>query len=314
METNISGSAVNTIGKQTLWQRIWKAKIAYLFILPLFIVLALFCYYPPINGLVMSFFQWDGINDATFLGFDNYKALFKDSIFLNSIPTMFIIMLPKLLINIVIPLVVAEILFSVKSARMQNAYRILILLPIVAPGVVNLLVWQNVYEPNSGLMTSIAHAFGIGTGGPINWLGDKKYVIFSIIFMGFPWIGGTGVLIYMSGLMNISGEMLEASKLDGASTIKRIFLIDIPLLMGQIRYFLLFGIIGGFQDYGVQVVLTNGGPGYHTYVPGFYMFNKAFGVDNKYGYACAIGAVLFAAIMLVTVVANKLTNSKKFDV
>ena len=160
----------------------------------------------------------------------------------------------------------------------HELYRFLFLLPMVAPGVVNLLIWKNIYDANSGLMTELVRLLGIvGEEESIDWLGSSKYIIFSIIFMGFPWLGGTSVLIYMSGLMNISTEVIEASRLDGAGTWTRIFRIDLPLLMGQIRYFLIFGLIGGFQDYGVQVVLTSGGPdGYATYVPGYYMYELMY--------------------------------------
>ncbi|MGN1098964.1 MAG: carbohydrate ABC transporter permease, partial [Christensenellales bacterium] len=138
----------------------------------------------------------------------------------------------------------------------------------------------------------------------INWLHDPNIIIFSIILIGFPWIGGTSTLIYASGLMNISNQVIEASKLDGASTFRRIVSIDLPLLSGQIRYFLIFGIIGGFQDYGTQFTLTNGGPGYSTYVPGWYMYKLAF-TDDRMGYASAISAVLFLAILIVTAICFK---------
>jgi ABC-type sugar transport system permease subunit len=129
--------------------------------------------------------------------------------------------------------------------------------------------------------------------------------------MGFPWVGGTSVLIYMSGMMNISPEVIEASRLDGASTLRRIFSIDMPLLSGQIRYFLIFGVISGFQDYGIQMVLTDGKPGYSTVVPGFYMYMNAFRFGSL-GYACAIGTVLFAVIMLMTMLTFKLSGAKNF--
>jgi ABC-type sugar transport system permease subunit len=128
--------------------------------------------------------------------------------------------------------------------------------------------------------------------------------------MGFPWVGGTSVLIYMSGLMNISAEVIDASKLDGASTFRRILSIDIPLLVGQIRYFLIFGIIGGFQDYGTQVVLTQGGPGYATYVPGYYMWELVYTFDNI-GKASAVGTLLFIVIIFFTIIANFTVKNKE---
>ncbi len=296
--------------KRGLLQEIWKCKQAYLFLLPLFAGLIIFSYYPPVSGIMHSFFEWSGSREGSFIGVANYKRLFHDEVFLNSIPTMFKIMIPRLLIGIVAPLIMAELIFCVKSAKLQAAYRVMILLPIVAPGVVGLLIWKNVLDPTSGLLTTLARLFGFAAeNGVINWLGDPKLVIFSIIFMGFPWIGGTSVLIYTSGLMNISEDVFDAARLDGVNILQRIRRIDLPLIRGQIRYFFIFGIISSLQDYGTQMVLTEGGPGYSTYVPGYYMYIQAFGAGNM-GYACSIGTTLFVFIVLLTLLGFRVTRNK----
>jgi ABC-type sugar transport system permease subunit len=300
--------------KNSLSYRVWKARKAYLFLLPLFIGLIIFSYYPPILGIFRSFFDWNGINTGKYVGVDNYKRLASDQIFLNSLPSMLKIMLPKLVIGIVVPLVMAEMIFYIRNVRLKTFYRVAILLPIVAPGTVGALIWKNIFDPNRGLLTSILRALGVmGKTQVIDWLGSVNAVIPSIIFMGFPWIGGTSVLIYMSGLMSISSEVIEASRLDGCSTFRRIISIDLPNIIGQIRYFLVFGIIGGLQDYSIQIVLTGGGPGYTTYVPGYYMYIQAFTSGNM-GYACAIGTTIFLIIALITLLTFKVMDKAQFNV
>ncbi len=290
--------------KKSLWRRIVDARMAYLFIAPLMIGLLVFCYFPPISGFIHGFYEWDGSGAATFTGFENYKNLFSDQVFLNSIPTMFYLLLPNLAKGIIAPLVMAELIFALKSQKLQSVTRVLILLPIVAPGVVGNLIWKNIYAAD-GLMTNLAQIFGaIPKEATIRWF-DQQHIIFSLVFMGFPWIGGTAVLIYMSGLMNISGDVIEASRLDGCGTLRRIFVIDLPMLMGQIRYFLVFGIIGGLQDYGAQIVMTDGEP----MVPGFYMYKQAFSFGNM-GYACSIGTFLFFVIMIITLIGFRIMNAK----
>ena len=191
-----------------LGREIWKRKLAYLFIAPLIIGLLIFSYYPPVYGLTLSFFEKHSVGEMSFVGFRNYIDLFHDSVFLRSIPTMFAIMIPRLLIGIVVPLVMAELIFGVKSQKLQSLYRVLVLVPIVAPGVVGTLIWRNIFDPTSGLLTTVARLLGfMGPTQVIDWLGDPNWVVPSIIFMGFPWIGGTSVLIYMSGLMGISSEV-----------------------------------------------------------------------------------------------------------
>lgn len=297
---------------KNLLKKIWSMRTGYLMVAPLMLGVLVFCYFPPVYGLLLSFTDKTVTSPIHFIGFGNFVELFSEPEFFRYFGTMLKIMIPRLLIGIIMPLVAAELIFAVRSTSLQGAYRFLMLLPMVAPGVVNLLIWSNIYDADSGLMTELVRLLGIiGPTEQIDWLGDADYVIFSIIFMGFPWIGGTSVLIYMSGIMNISSEVIEATRLDGASTLYRIFKVDIPLLMGQIRYFLIFGLIGGLQDYGTQVVLTHGGPeGYATYVPGYYMYELMY-THNKIGKAAAVGTVLFLLIMLLTAFTYKFVNRKE---
>lgn len=293
----------------SIYTQLWRSRKAYLFLSPLFIGLLIFCYYPPISGMYRSFFDWDSVGEAVFVGLDNYRELFQDKIFLQSIPTVFLILIPRLLIGVIVPLIMAEMIFSVFSKKAQSAYRILILLPVVAPGVVGLLIWRHIYDPTSGLAIALLKALHwVAPDALIDWLGDPSIVIYSIIFMGFPWIGGTAVLIYMAGLMNISTEVIESAQLDGASWLRRVWSIDIPHVMGQIRFFLIFGIIGGLQDFGIQIVLTSGGPGYSTYVPAYYMYVQAF-TAGRMGYATTIGTVMFIAIFALSLLAYRAMRS-----
>lgn len=286
--------------------------MAYLFILPLMIGALGFCYYPALSGIFTSLFDWDGTGTKEFLGFGNYIELFKDKIFTDSIGTMIILLVPRLLIGIFMPLLFAELIFNTRSKKMQSFYRVAVLLPMIAPGVVGMLIWQNIFEPSSGLFAKLMQMLGILKPGEIvDFLNDVNWVIPSIIILGFPWVNGTNILIYISGLTAVSGEVIEASELDGCGTWRRIFAIDLPLLLGQIRYFFIFGLIGLLQDYSIQIVLTNGGPGYSTYVPGWYMYKMAF-TSGRYGYACTIGTVLFAAIFIISLVAFKLMHYGPF--
>lgn len=290
---------------------IWKYRAGYIMVAPLMFGLILFSFYPFVYGLGLSFFdKTDKL--MSFTGFDNFTELMRDALFWKSMATMGKIFFFKVLIGIVAPLIMAELIFGVRSDKMQNVYRILVLFPMIAPGVVGMLIWKQIYAVDGGVFNEILKAVGV-ICKDIDWLGDSKYVLFSIIFLGFPWVGGTSVLIYMSGMMAISGEVFEASRLDGCTTLRRIFYIDLPLLRGQIRYFLVFGIIGALQDYSVQVVLTGGGPNqFDTYVPGYYMYKMAF-TNNNFGYAAAIGTVIFLLAGVFTVIAYKFTGEKKED-
>lgn len=173
--------------RQSLLWRIWHARMGYLFILPLMVGLAMFSYYPAFSGIYHSFFDWDSVGRAEFIGLQNYKELWQDEVFLQSFATMAKIQLPKLVIGVVVPLVMAELIFNLTSRRAQYWYRILILFPIVTPGVVSTLIWKYMYDPNNGLLTALLRAFGIlDASHVIDWLGDPQWVIFAVIFMASP--------------------------------------------------------------------------------------------------------------------------------
>ncbi len=298
-------------GIQRFFNTLWYYRWGYLFVAPLIIGLITFTFYPFLQSFYLALFDKTD-KAASFIGLQNFVEMLTDEVFIESWKTMGKIILPKLLISVLAPLMMAEMIFAVRNGKLQGIYRILILLPIIAPGVVNMLIWKQVYAGTGGMLNEILQALNI-TASNIDWLNDTKYVLFAIVFLGFPWVGGTGVLIYMSGLMNISSEVIEASRLDGCNGFNRILHIDLPLLLGQIRYFVVFGIIGNIQDFSVQMVLTKGGPdGFFTYVPAYYMYKMAF-THNRFGYAAAIGVVLFAVIAVITAATYKMLN-KEVDV
>lgn len=299
------GQAFASVGK-----KLYVSKKAYAFLLPLFFFLILFSYFPAFSGIYHSFFDWKDTGESVFIGFANYKELFSDTeVFWPSCVTLIKLLLPKLIINIVVPLIAAEMVFNLCSDKAKSFYRLWILIPMVAPGVVVTLVWDYIYDPNFGLVSAVWTALG---GETIDWLNDSLTVIPAIIFMGFPWIGGTSVLIYTSGLNATSGEARESARIDGAGTWQIIFLIDLPQIFGQVKFFLINGLIAGIQDYSVQFLLTDGGPGYDTMVPGYYMYEQAFRA-GRMGFASAIGTFLFVVIMLFTLLAFRLGKKSQED-
>jgi ABC-type sugar transport system permease subunit len=144
------------------------------------------------------------------------------------------------------------------------------------------------------------------------WLGNKDLVIPAILFWGFPWVGTVGVLIYLSGLQNISQDVYEAAKLDGVTPLGMITKIELPLIMTQVRINLIFMTIGTLTTYEIFLILlgADGGPGGKGMVPGLYMFSAAFS-EGRFGYACALGMVLFVIILLLTIVYQKYVKVDK---
>ena len=130
--------------KEPLLRRLRKGRTAYLFILPMFLLLFTFSYYPAFSGLYHSFFDWDAVGTAKFIGLDNFKEAFSDEVFLDSFGTMLKLLIPRLIITVIVPLIVAELIYGLKSSRAKYFYRVAFLLPMVAPGVVGALIWKNI--------------------------------------------------------------------------------------------------------------------------------------------------------------------------
>lgn len=144
------------------------------------------------------------------------------------------------------------------------------------------------------------------------WLGNKDLVLPAIIFWGFPWVGTVGVLIYLAGLQQISIDVYEAAELDGVGPIRRVFSIELPLIMTQVRINLIFMTIGTLTAYEFFLILlgASGGPGNKGMVPGLYMYQQAF-LSGRFGYACALGMVLFMLVLLLTVIYQRYVKVEK---
>ncbi len=144
------------------------------------------------------------------------------------------------------------------------------------------------------------------------WLGHEKLIIPSLIIWGFPWVGTVGVLLYLAALQAIPNDVYEAAELDGLGPIKTVWYIELPLILSMVRINLIFMTIGTLQQYGLQYILlgVNGGPGGVGMVPGLYMFKMGF-QDLRYGYACALGMILFVLILALTLFYMKFVRVEK---
>jgi ABC-type sugar transport system permease subunit len=151
-----------------------------------------------------------------------------------------------------------------------------------------------------------------GIGAAPSWLGNSQLIIPALMFWGFPWIGTVGVLIYLAGLESITTDVYEAAELDGVGTIRKFFSIELPLIMTQVRINLIFMTIGTLSDYGLVLLLLgpDGGPGNKGLVPGLYAYRTAF-LDQRFGYACALGMVMFFIILFITIIYQKYVRVEK---
>ncbi|MFC1734731.1 carbohydrate ABC transporter permease [Candidatus Hydrogenedentota bacterium] len=288
-------------------KRLLKHRTSYFFLLPTFALLVTFNYVPAFSGLFHAFTEWSIPAAAKFIGFDNFVKMWNDIFLRRSIINQIILLTCNIIKTITVPLLIAELLINLKSTRLQYWLRTLFIIPMVVPAMVGVLLWKLIYDPNIGLVNNVLVTFGM-KDLTRSWLGDPDTAIWSIVGMGFPWIHGFALLIYLAGLMAIPKEVHDAAAVDGAGSIRRFFHIDLPMVVGQIKLLIILTTIGSLQDFQAILVMTQGGPGMATLVPPLHMYNNAFAFKH-HGYAAAIGFTLFVLILLVTIANMKLLKS-----
>ncbi|GGE36915.1 sugar ABC transporter permease [Pullulanibacillus camelliae] len=282
----------------------WKS--GYGMLIPSFILLILFMYYPAMIAIGFSFTNWDGFNQPQFTGLTNYSALFHDKIFWLSLKNVGIWAVIKVVIELLVPLIVAVVIYHLNSKRMQYIYRVLFVIPVVVPGIVMFMIWSFIYDPNVGVLNALLHAVGMD-GFIKNWLGDPKLALYALMFVGFPFVIPFNLLIFFAGLQNISESIYESAKLDGITRIKRFLHIEMPLVMGQVKLILILTVIQLLQNVTLPLVMTNGGPGYSTYVPGLYMYFLAF-QNGQFGLGMAVSMIIFVIVLILTWIQMKYIN------
>jgi multiple sugar transport system permease protein len=174
-------------------------------------------------------------------------------------------------------------------------WRTIYYLPAVVSGVAVSMVWIWVFQPEFGVLNTLLRYIGIE--GP-NWLFSRDWVIPSLIVMSL-WGAGGGIIIYLSGLQGIPTEIYEAASIDGASALRRLINITIPMMTPVLFLQLVLGFIGSFQVFTAAYVMTRGGPGNASLFYVLYIYRNAFEYLEM-GYACALSWVLTIVIVAIT--------------
>ena len=292
--------------RRSLPARIFRSRLHDLFILPSLALLALFMYYPAFSALYHSFFDWDGFSRATFVGFGNFATMLTDPIMQAAITNVLKLTLVAVIVSVTVPLGVARLIFGLRSKRLQYAFRVLFVIPLVLPQVVILLIWQFIYDPNFGLLNQLTAALHLGA--PQAWLGDPHLALYALMFIGFPWVDGFALLIFTAGLQSISPELLESATIDGAGAWQRFWRIEFPLVLGQVKLIVILNMIWTIQNFTNVLILTQGGPGTSTMVPGYVLYKTGF-ESERMGYACAIGTLMFAIMLVLTIINMRFVRS-----
>jgi raffinose/stachyose/melibiose transport system permease protein len=274
-------------------------------LLPSLVLIGVFSYYPAVRSLIGGFYQWNGFSPPTYAGVSQFKEYLQSPTFGTEAKNLAILVGGSILITLVSQFTAAEVVVHLPQ-RAAAIAKYLLVLPIVLPPLVLIEVWAYLLQPGSGLIDKVFGAVGLPQPG---WLSDPHLALVSILLIGFPWISNLGFLIFLGGLQNLPRDVVDASRLDGLGGVRRVFAIDIPLLLPQFRIVVILSGIYAVQNFIPILLLTNGGPGTATLVPGLDMYQSAFSND-QYGYGMAIGTLLFAVMLVFTLAAMRLLRSR----
>jgi raffinose/stachyose/melibiose transport system permease protein len=303
MVTNIRIEKEFTPRKNSIWAEIRRSWQAYALLSPVFIVLIIFVYYPPLLGLVRAFFNWSPNQVPTFVGLKNFVSYFVYSESGREIANMTKLLGFNMISGVIAPFIMAELIFSIRSSMSKEMYRLAMVIPILVPGVVFLLLWRHIYDANIGPINGLLEGIGLASLTR-DWLGDPATALYAIMGVGFPWVSGITTLIILGGLAQMPDSVFDASLLDGCTGMRRWVMVDLPLTLGQVRLLIILAVINGITSIQNILILTRGGPGYATSVPALRMFLRAF-TTNEYGVGSAIGVMLLIASMGMTILISR---------
>lgn len=277
-------------------------RIAYLYILPALLVYAAFLLYPLLRAVQISFYDWDGLTLASWVGFDNYAAVLQDQALRAAFGHALVLILFFAVLPVVVGLVLASIL---NRARVRGLpfFRTVVFLPQVIAMVVVAVAWRRIYAPDGGL-NSILNAVGLSSLARA-WLGDYGAALPAIGFIGTWFETGLVTVLLLAGMGRIGNELYEAARLDGAGPAQEFFAVTLPSVRGEIAVALTLTVIAALRTFDLVYVTTRGGPGNTTSVPSYEVYNRAFQL-GQVGSAAAIGVCLTLVIFSIAFLINRI--------
>ncbi|RKP46785.1 sugar ABC transporter permease [Cohnella endophytica] len=269
-----------------------------LFLLPAFAVFLIFLWVPIFKGISYSFYNVDFVSGNTFVGWDNYKEVLSNPDLYTAIKNTLVYMGLAVVIGFWVPIAMAISVSVLK--RFQSVARIIGYLPSIIPAIVLYGMWQWFYDP-VGPINSFLNFIGL----PSFDFYSKEHAVFSLIILETWQNFGSATLIYIAGLAAIPKDLYEAAELDGAGVWARIRYVTLPSLKGLILLLLVLQLIATSQAFQSQLLMFGGGPDNATLTYLLLTTREAFTYIN-FGNASAMGSLMFAFLVIFTVVTLKL--------
>lgn len=262
---------------------------------------------PLIVSLYLSFNSFKGlrIHTAEYVGLENFKEIFKEDLFYQSLGNTAFVLLATVTALVLSVIISALIATNVRGAK---GFKAIYFVPYVCSMVAITFMWKWIYDYNYGVLNTTLMNWG-WIKEPIDWLGSEDYYR-TAMFILLVWSSmGFNIILLTAALIAVPKELHEAAEMDGSGEIRRFFKITLPLISPTIFYLLIVGLIGSLQEFTrFQVMTPDGGPGYQGMTVVFYLYRKLFNASggSDLGVASAMGWIIAVLISAVTLVNFKM--------
>ena len=265
----------------------------WLFLMPGILLFAIYVLWPIMSSISISLYQWDGLSPATYVGLENYIELMDDEEFYTALwnnVRWLVCFMGAVPLGLALALFLNQVVFGIRLIKS------LFFFPFVISQVVIGLVFTWFYEPNYGIIAPLLNLVGL-EGWAI--LADEDYATYGIIFAGiYPQIAYC-MILYLTGLNNVSADQIEAGRMDGATGLSLFWNIILPQLRPATFIAVVVTIIGSLRSFDMIAIMTQGGPWGSTNVLAYFMFEQALSeYGYRMGYGSAIASILFSIMMI----------------
>lgn len=281
-------------------------KIAYLFLIPVLVLLGIFVIWPAIYAGYLSFQDWSFYKEPEFVGWKNFTDVMSDRLFWASVGRGFVFVAMTVPPMLVLAFLFASLVVSV-GKRFASLLKVSIYIPTIISAVITSIIFVLIYDYSGGLLNWFLELFGVD---PIAWIGDPAWALLAIAVPAI-WLGmGLTSLIMVAAMVDIPQEFYEAAAMEGADWWQKTFYITLPQMKNILLYLLITGFVAAIQQFELPLVMTNGGPLDSTMLPNLFIFNH-FRNDINVGYSIAAALLMFVVLGTVSAVVFRFVNSER---
>ncbi|WP_284645679.1 carbohydrate ABC transporter permease [Paenibacillus silviterrae] len=264
-------------------------------LLPALLLYLVFVIVPVFWSAYYGLFDWKGIGAAKFIGFGNYLEVLQDPIFWLSFKNNMLVVAASVFGQVPIALLLA--LFLLKNSWFHRFIRSAVFMPMVLSSVVVGIIWGYIYHPEIGILNFLLERLGLGSWKQ-QWLSDSRISMYALMVPIIWNYIGPYLIMFIAALQNISSEIEDAAKIDGAENARKLFSITLPMIWDTIKVAVVLCISGSLKAFDLIYIMTGGGPAHSTELLASYMYNNTFSI-YRFGYGSAVSTTIILLSLIL---------------